>query len=338
MVNNFVQAKQDKYGKTKGHAKQKNAILQAERNIKDAPMINLADKQNENLLSIVNNMNMELLKNNPDNDTLNDLWGQSFNIPRLYIHVLPFRVIRVLCKIFGDPVGNIFTYEIAGESLEEFDNNKYYSSHLKIISSNIFNQASVNELAENNENTVSSSDDEEDPYRLSIATPPTSTAEDERSRAIHETASTPLATMKKLSNNTKSTKSTSISSSKKLVSAHQQESAVDKIQQSKNTIPLVTRKRKPEANSSSTIVKSKQSQRLAISSINIAIPNNNHCTNTHPHHQSLYPTKHQIEPIKYEIKSTLSIIRPNRLSPLEDQIDHIEYELSSLKHKMKLTE
>ncbi|CAF5054031.1 unnamed protein product, partial [Rotaria magnacalcarata] len=25
--------------------------------------------------------------------------------------VLPFRVIRVLCKIFGDPVGNIFTYE-----------------------------------------------------------------------------------------------------------------------------------------------------------------------------------------------------------------------------------
>ncbi|CAF3626221.1 unnamed protein product [Rotaria socialis] len=88
MVNNFVHAKQDKYGKTKGHPKQKNAILQAERNIKDAPMINLADKQNENLLSIVNNMNMELLKNNPDNDTLNDLWGQSFNIPRLYIREL----------------------------------------------------------------------------------------------------------------------------------------------------------------------------------------------------------------------------------------------------------
>ncbi|CAF4775726.1 unnamed protein product, partial [Rotaria socialis] len=185
------------------------------------------------------------------------------------LDVLPFRVIRVLCKIFGDPVGNIFTYEIAGESLEEFDNNKYYSSHLKIISSNIFNQASVNELAENNENTVSSSDDEEDPYRLSIATPPTSTAEDERSRAIRETASTPLATMKKLSNNTKSTKSTSISSSKKLASAHQQESAVDKIQQSKNTIPLVIRKRKPEANSSSTIVKSKQSQRLAAKRIRL---------------------------------------------------------------------
>ncbi|CAF4912798.1 unnamed protein product, partial [Rotaria socialis] len=85
----------------------------------------------------------------------------------------------------------------------------------------------------NNENTLSSSDDEEDPSRLSIATPPTPTVENERSRAIRETASTPLVTMKKLSNNTKSTKSTSISSSKKLASAHQQENAVDKIQQSK---------------------------------------------------------------------------------------------------------
>ncbi|CAM4989733.1 unnamed protein product, partial [Rotaria socialis] len=49
------------------------------------------------------------------------------------------------------------------------------------------------------------SDDEDDPYRLSIATPPTSTAEDERSRAILATPSTPPVTMKKLSNNTKST-------------------------------------------------------------------------------------------------------------------------------------
>ncbi|CAF3427071.1 unnamed protein product [Rotaria socialis] len=80
---------------------------------------------------------------------------------------------------------------------------------------------------------VQNSDDEEDPSRLSIATPPTPTVENERSRAIRETASTPLVTMKKLSNNTKSTKSTSISSSKKLASAHQQENAVDKIQQSK---------------------------------------------------------------------------------------------------------
>ncbi|CAF5004803.1 unnamed protein product, partial [Rotaria socialis] len=77
---------------------------------------------------------------------------------------------------------------IAGESLEEiddneeFDDNKRSSSHLKIISSNTFNQVSANELSENNENTASSSDDEDDPYRLSIATPPTSTAEDERSR------------------------------------------------------------------------------------------------------------------------------------------------------------
>ncbi|CAF4506679.1 unnamed protein product, partial [Rotaria magnacalcarata] len=88
MVNNFVQAKQNKYGKTKGRPKQKSAILQAERKIKDTPMINLTDKQNENLLSIVNNMNMELLKDKPDNDTLNDLWTQSFNIRRLCIREL----------------------------------------------------------------------------------------------------------------------------------------------------------------------------------------------------------------------------------------------------------
>ncbi|CAF2147379.1 unnamed protein product, partial [Rotaria magnacalcarata] len=88
MVHNFVQAKQDKYGKTKGRPKQKSAILQAERKIKDTPMINLADKQNENLLSIVNNMNIELLKDNPDNDILNDLWGQSFNIRGLCVREL----------------------------------------------------------------------------------------------------------------------------------------------------------------------------------------------------------------------------------------------------------
>ncbi|CAF4549172.1 unnamed protein product [Rotaria magnacalcarata] len=101
--------------------------------------------------------------------------------------------------------------------------------------SNTFNQTSANELSENNENTASSSDDEDDPYRLSIATPPTSNAEDERSRAILATPSTPPVTMKKLSNNTKSTRSTTISFSKKLASVHQQENAVDKIQQRKNT-------------------------------------------------------------------------------------------------------
>ncbi|CAF4551354.1 unnamed protein product, partial [Rotaria magnacalcarata] len=154
-------------------------------------------------------------------------------------------------------------------SLEEIDDNKRSSSHLKIISSNTFNQASANELSENNENTASSSDDEDDPYRLSIATPPTSTAEDERSRAILATPSTPPLTMKKLSNNTKSARSTTISFSKKLASVHQQENAVDKIQQRKNTLPLVTRKRKLEANSSSMIVTSKQSQRLAAKRIRL---------------------------------------------------------------------
>ncbi|CAF4796842.1 unnamed protein product [Rotaria socialis] len=148
-------------------------------------MINLVDKKNENLLSIVSSMHIKLPKYNPDNDILNDLWGQSFNIRGLCVRelsideilerfpayrrpelilaevkdtvgvdintntnhllphffdcipdngcflsdVLPFRVIRVLCKIFGDPVGNIFTYEVAGESVKEFDNNKH-SSHI----------------------------------------------------------------------------------------------------------------------------------------------------------------------------------------------------------------
>ncbi|CAF3773158.1 unnamed protein product [Rotaria magnacalcarata] len=293
--------------------------------------------------------------------------------------VLPLRVIRVLCKIFGDPVGNIFTYEdilvpypcikisddkfelyvdfhlvtetsssstalallismyhvfeikfvhhnrccrllysvlledsrhfnkslecllndwkytiinqppIKRQALitnivqnltqssivnqlndnERFDDNKYSSSHLKIISSNTFNQASVNEVADNNENTISSSDGEDDPYRLAIASPPVLTAEDERSQTILEIASTTPVTIKKLSNNTTSMKSIPISSSKNLVSAHQQENALDKIRPSKNILPLVTRKCKPEANSSSNIVTSEQSQRLAAKRIRL---------------------------------------------------------------------
>ena len=49
------------------------------------PLINLADRQNENLLSLANLMKAELLKDNPDDDTLHDLWRQSFNIRRLCV-------------------------------------------------------------------------------------------------------------------------------------------------------------------------------------------------------------------------------------------------------------
>ncbi|CAF2958839.1 unnamed protein product, partial [Rotaria sp. Silwood2] len=136
--NNLVRSKQDRYGngKTNGRPKRKSTFLQAERRIIDIPLINLADRQNENLLVIVNQMKMELLKDDSNNDLLHDLWKQSFNIRRLCIreleideilerfpgyrhselisiidYVLPIRIVRTLCKLFGDSVGNVFTYE-----------------------------------------------------------------------------------------------------------------------------------------------------------------------------------------------------------------------------------
>ncbi|CAF2951760.1 unnamed protein product [Rotaria sp. Silwood2] len=101
------------------------------------PIISITDGQNENLLSIVDQRKLELLKDNPDLDMFHNLWQQSFNIRRLCIrdltateilerfpgyrlsemisathnNVSPIRVIRILCKFFGDPVGNIFTNE-----------------------------------------------------------------------------------------------------------------------------------------------------------------------------------------------------------------------------------
>ncbi|CAM4810212.1 unnamed protein product [Rotaria magnacalcarata] len=169
MTNNYIKLKQDQYGngKTNGRPKKKSIVLQAERRVNDVPMINLSNKENENLLPIVNQMKMELLKDDPDNDLIHDLWRQSFNIRRLCIHelsiaetldrfpgyrrsdmilaevkesvgvdlyeninellpkffdqlpdntcfpsdVLPIRTIRILCKLFGDTIHNVFTHE-----------------------------------------------------------------------------------------------------------------------------------------------------------------------------------------------------------------------------------
>ncbi|CAF1288923.1 unnamed protein product [Rotaria sordida] len=169
ITTNFVKSKQEKYGngKTNGRPKKKSTILQAERRINDIPIISIADRQNENILSIVDQMKLQLLKDDPDLDFFRNLWRQSFNIRRLCIRdltvteilerfpgyrlsemilaevkectdvnieenvndllpkffdhlpdnncflsdVLPIRIIRILCKFFGDPVGNIFTHE-----------------------------------------------------------------------------------------------------------------------------------------------------------------------------------------------------------------------------------
>ncbi|CAF1297631.1 unnamed protein product [Adineta steineri] len=72
--NNLVKRQQEKYGngKTNGRPKKKSTILQAERRNVDIPLINLADRQNEHLLAIVNQMNTELLKDDPNNDLLRD--------------------------------------------------------------------------------------------------------------------------------------------------------------------------------------------------------------------------------------------------------------------------
>ncbi|CAF3474545.1 unnamed protein product [Rotaria socialis] len=172
-------------------------------------------------------MHIKLPKYNPDNDILNDLWGQSFNIRGLCVRELSIDEILERFPAYRRP--ELILAEVKDTVGVDINTN---TNHLL---PHFFDCIPDNGcfLSENNENTLSSSDDEEDPSRLSIATPPIPTVENERSRAIRETASTPLVTMKKLSNNTKSTKSTSISSSKKLASAHQQENAVDKIQQSK---------------------------------------------------------------------------------------------------------
>ncbi|CAF4861555.1 unnamed protein product, partial [Rotaria magnacalcarata] len=55
-------------GKTNGRPKRKSTILQAERRTDDIPIIRMADQQNENLLSIVDQMKLELLKDDPDLD------------------------------------------------------------------------------------------------------------------------------------------------------------------------------------------------------------------------------------------------------------------------------
>lgn len=106
MINNFVKVQQDKYGngKTNGRPKRKSAVLQAERRVKDIvsskiilddttncffqPLINLSDRQNANLSSLANLMKAELLKDNPDDNILHDIWRQSFNIRSLCVREL----------------------------------------------------------------------------------------------------------------------------------------------------------------------------------------------------------------------------------------------------------
>ncbi|CAF3060653.1 unnamed protein product [Rotaria sp. Silwood2] len=169
MENELAQKKKDTYGngKTNGRPKRKSVVVQAERRTNDVPFINLNDNHDENLSSLVNQMKIELLKDDPDTDILHNIWRQSFNIRRLHVRqlpidellsrfpgyrrpdlllaevqetagvdlvenvkdilpklfdcipdnncflsdVLPIRVIRVLCKKFGDSVGNVFTHD-----------------------------------------------------------------------------------------------------------------------------------------------------------------------------------------------------------------------------------
>ncbi|CAF1297573.1 unnamed protein product [Adineta steineri] len=101
MSNNLVKSKQEKYGngKTNGRPKKKSTILQAERRRVDIPLINLAHRENESLLVMVNQMNMELLKDDPNNELLHDLWIQSFNIRRLCIRELD--IVEILERFPG---------------------------------------------------------------------------------------------------------------------------------------------------------------------------------------------------------------------------------------------
>ena len=51
-------------------------------------MIHLTDRENANLSSVVDQMKLEVLKNDPDLDMLHNLWQQSFNIRRLCVREL----------------------------------------------------------------------------------------------------------------------------------------------------------------------------------------------------------------------------------------------------------
>ncbi|CAF4178390.1 unnamed protein product, partial [Rotaria sp. Silwood2] len=75
LTTNFVKSKQEKYGNAEGRTN-------------DIPIISMADRQNENLLSIVDPMKVELLTDDPDLDMFHNLWQQSFNIRRLCIRDL----------------------------------------------------------------------------------------------------------------------------------------------------------------------------------------------------------------------------------------------------------
>lgn len=48
-------------------------------------MINMGDQQNEHLLSMVDQMKLELIKNDVDMNRFRLLWTKTFNIRRLFI-------------------------------------------------------------------------------------------------------------------------------------------------------------------------------------------------------------------------------------------------------------
>ncbi|CAF4207787.1 unnamed protein product, partial [Rotaria sordida] len=179
------------------------------------PFINLNDVQNENLLSLANQMKTELRRDNPDSNVLHKLWRQSFNTRRIHVRelpidqlleqhpgypradlllaevkesvgvdlnesvevllpkffeclpdnncflsdVLPIRVIRILCKKFGESVGNVFTYQIDHVANQQSQQTQCSSLPKKLTTSNNTAQDSLNSINENDYDQTSDSAD-----------------------------------------------------------------------------------------------------------------------------------------------------------------------------------
>ncbi|CAF3350558.1 unnamed protein product [Rotaria sp. Silwood2] len=240
-------------------------------------------------------MKLELLKDDPDLDIFHNLWQQSFNIRRLCIHdlivteilerfpgyrlsemnvkisylfildVLPIRVIRILCKFFGDPVGNVFTHGVVDESLEQVKQNQYSSSNFNLTRSTNIDQQSLNQHMDDDLNQASNSDDEE-LKPLSIASP--FSMPQCSSPLIIQNQTTSSFTIEDHSNNIYSEKTREFYHSDKPLSKEQGEDEPDTYTEGKELhSAAIKRKRKKQTSSSSITTTAKHFARLVVKRI-----------------------------------------------------------------------
>ncbi|CAF4422155.1 unnamed protein product, partial [Rotaria sp. Silwood2] len=198
-------------------------------------------------------------------ENVNDLLPKFFDhLPDnncLLSDVLPIRVIRILCKFFGDPVGNIFTHEIVGASRKQVEQDQYSSSNLNLTRSTNIDQQSLNQHMNDDLNQHMDNDDEE-LKQLSVASP--FSMSQCSSPVIIQNQTTSSFTIEDYSNNIYSEKTGKIYHSDKSSSKQQCEDEPDTYTEGKEPhSAAIKRKRKQHTSSSSITATAKQSARLA---------------------------------------------------------------------------